>query len=184
MMERIKHGVVLRPVKSQEIKTVKRSPSRGSQESCPSPPGKKDSELELILRRRRNKAGEAGSGDEGQMSHVTSSDSLNGRCTSSDLSRDPASPTALGIPSTPPVGPGSPGAGPEPSVVQRSSSGGSKEPGVEEEFFETPMSNGCFSSVDEKDGAQEIQSNGVHHDCGEEAAACADPPDGAAHGEC
>lgn len=41
---------------------MKRSPSRGSQESCPSPPGKKDSELELILRRRRNKAGEAGSG--------------------------------------------------------------------------------------------------------------------------
>lgn len=42
--------------------TVKRSPSRGSQESGPSPPGKKDSELEVILRRRRNKAGEAGSG--------------------------------------------------------------------------------------------------------------------------
>uniref|UniRef100_H3D5Z8 Si:dkey-280e21.3 n=1 Tax=Tetraodon nigroviridis TaxID=99883 RepID=H3D5Z8_TETNG len=75
MMERIKLGVVLRPVKSQESKpppkceekhqesameelrgileTVKRSPSRGSQESCPSPPGKKDSELEVILRRRR-----------------------------------------------------------------------------------------------------------------------------------
>lgn len=42
--------------------TVKRSPSRGSQESGPSPSGKKDSELEVILRRRRNKAGEAGSG--------------------------------------------------------------------------------------------------------------------------
>lgn len=42
--------------------TVKRSPSRGSQESGPSPPGKKDSELEVILRRRRNKAGDAGSG--------------------------------------------------------------------------------------------------------------------------
>lgn len=41
---------------------MKRSPSRGSQESGPSPPGKKDSELEVILRRRRNKAGEAGSG--------------------------------------------------------------------------------------------------------------------------
>uniref|UniRef100_A0A087XP83 Si:dkey-280e21.3 n=1 Tax=Poecilia formosa TaxID=48698 RepID=A0A087XP83_POEFO len=92
MMERIKHGVVLRPVKSQETKlqpppceekqqesamdelkcillkeTVKRSPSRGSQESGPSgpsPPAKKDSELEVILRRRRNKAGEAGSGGE------------------------------------------------------------------------------------------------------------------------
>lgn len=41
---------------------MKRSPSRGSQEAVPSPPGKKDSELEVILRRRRNKAGEAGSG--------------------------------------------------------------------------------------------------------------------------
>lgn len=41
---------------------MKRSPSRGSQEPGPSPPGKKDSELEVILRRRRNKAGEAGSG--------------------------------------------------------------------------------------------------------------------------
>lgn len=41
---------------------MKRSPSRGSQDSGPSPPGKKDSELEVILRRRRNKAGEAASG--------------------------------------------------------------------------------------------------------------------------
>lgn len=41
---------------------MKRSPSRGSQEAGPSPSGKKDSELEVILRRRRNKAGEAGSG--------------------------------------------------------------------------------------------------------------------------
>lgn len=41
---------------------MKRSPSRGSQESGPSPSGKKDSELEVILRRRRNKAGDAGSG--------------------------------------------------------------------------------------------------------------------------
>lgn len=146
------------------------------------------------------------------MSHVTSSDSLNGRRTSSDLSRDPMSPTALGIPSTPPGGPESPRAGPEPNVVQSSSSGGSKEPGVEEDFFKSPMSNGCFTryrtgsfrgdktvaastntfclfmvcSVDEKDGNKErgIQSNGVYHDCGEEAAACADPPNGTADGEC
>lgn len=79
------------------------------------------------------------------MSHVTSSDSLNGRRPSSDLSRDPVSPTALGIPSTPPGGPESPQAGSEPDVVQRSSSEGSKEPGVQEELFKTPMSNGCFS---------------------------------------
>lgn len=40
-------------------------------------------------------------------------------------------------------------------------------------------------SVDEKHGDKErgIQSNGVHHDCGEEAAACADPPNGATDGE-
>lgn len=41
-------------------------------------------------------------------------------------------------------------------------------------------------SVAEKDGDQQrgVQSNGVHHDCGEEAAAGADPPNGAADGEC
>lgn len=57
------------------------------------------------------------------MGHVPSSDSLNGP--SGDPSRDPPSP---------PAGPQSPRAGPEPGVVQRSSSG------VEEEFF-----NGCCS---------------------------------------
>lgn len=50
------------PVWCPPQETVKRSPSRGSQESGPSPAAKKDSELEVILRRRRNKAGEAGSG--------------------------------------------------------------------------------------------------------------------------
>lgn len=79
------------------------------------------------------------------MSHVTSSDSLNGRCASSDLSRDPVSPTAPSIPSTPPVGPESPQSGPETNVVQRGSSDTSKEPGGEEELVESPMSNGGFS---------------------------------------
>uniref|UniRef100_A0A8C8F6V4 Shootin-1 n=1 Tax=Oncorhynchus tshawytscha TaxID=74940 RepID=A0A8C8F6V4_ONCTS len=87
MMERIKHGVVLRPVKGgdskkppvmeeklpqesamEELKgileTVKKSPSRGSQESVPSPPGKSpvSSELEVILRRRRKQACDSGGG--------------------------------------------------------------------------------------------------------------------------
>ncbi|MBN3320623.1 SHOT1 protein, partial [Atractosteus spatula] len=54
MMERIKHGVVLRPVKGQDTKdNVKKSPSRGFPEVAP---GKKDSELEVILRRRRKQA--------------------------------------------------------------------------------------------------------------------------------
>lgn len=75
------------------------------------------------------------------MSHVTSSDSLNGRCSSSDLSKDPMSPTALSIPSTPSVVPEAQRSGPGPHVVQRSS----KEAGVEEEVVESPMSNGCFA---------------------------------------
>uniref|UniRef100_A0A8C7G5B3 Si:dkey-280e21.3 n=1 Tax=Oncorhynchus kisutch TaxID=8019 RepID=A0A8C7G5B3_ONCKI len=92
MMERIKHGVVLRPVKGGDTKverstkppvmeeklpqesameelkgileTVKKSPSRGSQESVPSPPGKSpvSSELEVILRRRRKQACDSGGG--------------------------------------------------------------------------------------------------------------------------
>lgn len=73
------------------------------------------------------------------MSQLASSDSLNGRRSSGELSRDPVSPTALRTPSTPPR------AGPEPGVVQRSSCGGSEEPGEEDEFFQTPMSNGCFT---------------------------------------
>lgn len=80
------------------------------------------------------------------MSHVTSSDSLNGRRSSSDLSKDPGSPTAPNIPSTPSVGPEGQRSGPGPNVVQRSSSDASKEPGVEEEaLVESPMSNGCFA---------------------------------------
>lgn len=84
--------------------------------------------------------------DEGQMSHIASSDSLNGSRTSSDLSRDPVSPTALGIPPTPPAGPESPRSGSEPTAVQRSSSDSSKEPGVEDESIKSPLSNGCFTT--------------------------------------
>nr|XP_023653235.1 shootin-1-like [Paramormyrops kingsleyae] len=105
MMERIKHGVVLRPVKGQDTKrfgikpppageekqqesameelkgileTVKRSPSRGFPEA---PPSKRDSELEVILRRRRKQACDATAGDEkdSEISKVSSSESLNAR---------------------------------------------------------------------------------------------------------
>lgn len=69
------------------------------------------------------------------MSHVSSSDSLNGRCTSSDLSKDPARPS---------LGPEGPLPGPGPVVVQRSSPETSREPGAEEESVESPMSNGGF----------------------------------------
>uniref|UniRef100_W5N0V1 Si:dkey-280e21.3 n=1 Tax=Lepisosteus oculatus TaxID=7918 RepID=W5N0V1_LEPOC len=83
MMERIKHGVVLRPVKGQDTKqpqppeekqqesameelkgildNVKKSPSRGFPEVAP---GKKDSELEVILRRRRKQACDPETGGE------------------------------------------------------------------------------------------------------------------------
>lgn len=79
------------------------------------------------------------------MSHVTSLDSLNGRCTSSDLSKDPVSPTATNIPSAPSVGPEGQQSGPGPNVVLRSSSDTTKEPGVEEELIESPLSNGCVA---------------------------------------
>uniref|UniRef100_I3J970 Si:dkey-280e21.3 n=1 Tax=Oreochromis niloticus TaxID=8128 RepID=I3J970_ORENI len=191
MMERIKHGVVLRPVKSQDTKvrrssppptceekqqesameelkgileTVKRSPSRGSQESGPSPPGKKDSELEVILRRRRNKAGEA---DEGHMSHVSSSDSLNGRRTSSDSGKDPEGPGGLSAPSDPAgprLSPERRGSGPGPVVARRKSSDTGRERRScsslsEKETAESPVSNGCINSVEE----DQIKSNGVDH---------------------
>ncbi|KAG7219538.1 hypothetical protein INR49_010763 [Caranx melampygus] len=227
MMERIKHGVVLRPVKSQESKppptceekqqesamdelkgileTVKRSPSRGSQESGPSPPGKKDSELEVILRRRRNKAGEAGSGDErdGQMIHVSSSDSLNGRRTSSDSGKDPDGPVGGGPPSTSPSSSSSSdsagpragqerrGSGPGPIVARRKSSDTGRDSRTgswqerrscsslseREVAAESPVSNGCISSVvdeDQKVLQTCVQANGVdHHEQREDAAAAA-----------
>nr|XP_015205185.1 PREDICTED: shootin-1-like [Lepisosteus oculatus] len=114
MMERIKHGVVLRPVKGQDTKrfgpkqpqppeekqqesameelkgildNVKKSPSRGFPEVAP---GKKDSELEVILRRRRKQACDPETGDdkESEMSKVSSSESLNARH-SSDSGKEP-----------------------------------------------------------------------------------------------
>ncbi|XP_022616109.1 LOW QUALITY PROTEIN: shootin-1-like [Seriola dumerili] len=238
MMERIKHGVVLRPVKSQDSKvrtrqrppppiceekqqesamdelkgileTVKRSPSRGSQESGPSPPGKKDSELEVILRRRRNKAGEAGSGDEreGQMSHVSSSDSLNGRRTSSDSGKDPEGPGGLlSTPSDlagPRAGQERRGSGPGPIVARRKSSDTGRESRVgswqerrscsslsERETAESPVSNGCVNSVgeDDRDGTKKcVESNGVDHGEPSEdarAAVCAGPVNGSTDAEC
>ncbi|KAG7219488.1 hypothetical protein INR49_019055 [Caranx melampygus] len=226
MMERIKHGVVLRPVKSQESKppptceekqqesamdelkgileTVKRSPSRGSQESGPSPPGKKDSELEVILRRRRNKAGEAGSGDErdGQMIHVSSSDSLNGRRTSSDSGKDPDGPTRPG-----PGRAGAPRLGARPIVARRKSSDTGRDSRTgswqerrscsslseREAAAESPVSNGCINSVvdeDQKVLQTCVQANGVdHHEQREDAAAAAAvvraaPVNGSTDAEC
>ncbi|PWA22295.1 hypothetical protein CCH79_00012540, partial [Gambusia affinis] len=194
MMERIKHGVVLRPVKSQDSKpppceekqqesamdelkcileTVKRSPSRGSQESGPSgpsPPVKKDTELEVILRRRRNKAGEAGSGDEreGQMSHVSSSDSLNGRRTSSDSGKDSEGASGLSAPSEAAgiirVSPDRRGSGPGPAVPPRKRSDLERRSCSslsEKEMSESQISNGCSSSTDEEN---QIKLNGVDHE--------------------
>ncbi|XP_049898493.1 shootin-1 isoform X2 [Epinephelus moara] len=231
MMERIKHGVVLRPVKSQESKppviceekpqesameelkgileTVKRSPSRGSQEAVPSPPGKKDSELEVILRRRRNKAGEAGSGDEreGQMSHVSSSDSLNGGRTSSESGKDPEGPGGLTVPldsAGPRVSPERRGSGPGPVVARRKSSDTTgREARVgswqerrscsslsEKETAGTPLSNGCVISMgddhqNDQNGTETcVQSNGVKPSEDEHATVCAAPVNGSSDAEC
>uniref|UniRef100_A0A8C6SYY2 Si:dkey-280e21.3 n=1 Tax=Neogobius melanostomus TaxID=47308 RepID=A0A8C6SYY2_9GOBI len=190
MMERIKHGVVLRPVKSQETKvrtssiifltliynhdnekqesameelkgildTVKRSPSRGSQDSASSPQPKKDSELELILRRRRNKAGEAGDEREGQLNHVSSCDSLNSRRTSSDSTgglvvpsdqtsgTGPAvSPDRRGSGTGPAVSPDRRGSGPGPIVPRRKSAdcGGQRRESCGS-VSENPVTNGAM----------------------------------------
>ncbi|CAL8332899.1 unnamed protein product [Gadus morhua 'NCC'] len=231
MMERIKHGVVLRPVKSKDSKqplvseesalgakpqesameelmgileTVKRSPSRGSQEqaAAPAPPapappplGKKDSELEVILRRRRNRAGEPGGEKEGQMVHVSSSDSLNGRRTSSDSSgKEPDSAGGLGAPADPAgsrVSPDGRGSGPGPVVPRRKSSDTGKEPRgaswqerrsctslPENEAPESPVSNGCTVSGGEDDE----KSNGGDHNGSSNSTHLATPPCAPANG--
>ncbi|KAF7643925.1 hypothetical protein LDENG_00230880 [Lucifuga dentata] len=216
MMERIKHGVVLRPVKCQDTKrslgkqsirlfsqqpaaseekqqesamdelkgileTVKRSPSRSSQETGPSLTGKKDNELEVILRRRRNKAGETGSGDERE-AQISSSDSLNGRHTSTDLGKNPEGPREPSIPYDL-AGPRSSlerqRSGPAPVVQRRKSSDTGNESCMdswqermscgslsEKATLEPLIINGCMISELE-DNQQEaemcVQSNGVDH---------------------
>lgn len=99
--------------------------------------------------------------DEGQMSHVSSSDSLNGRRTSSDSGKDPEGPGALGVPSADSAGnrvsPERRGSGPGPVVARRKSSDTGKQPRVgswqerrscsslsEKETAESPVSNGCI----------------------------------------
>lgn len=98
--------------------------------------------------------------DESQMSHVSSSDSLNGRRTSSDSGKDPEGPGALGVPSDstgPRVSPERRGSGPGPVVARRKSSDTGKQPRVgswqerrscsslsEKETAESPFSNGCI----------------------------------------
>ncbi|KAK5924621.1 hypothetical protein CgunFtcFv8_017218 [Champsocephalus gunnari] len=171
------------------LETVKRSPSRGSQDSGSSvpsgpslPSGKKDSELEVILRRRRNKAGEAGSADEreGQMSHVSSLDSLNGRRTSSESGKDPEVSGGLSLSSDsagPRVSPERRGSGPGPAVVARRKSSETKEPRAGSwqerrscsslsEAQESPTSNGCSNSAGEEDQTAPekcVETNGVDH---------------------
>lgn len=92
------------------------------------------------------------------MSHVSSSDSLNGRRTSSDSGKDPE---GLSVPSDPPgpkVSPERRGSGPGPIVARRKSSDTGKEPRVgswqerrscsslsEKETAESPIGNGCIN---------------------------------------
>ncbi|XP_008335997.1 uncharacterized protein LOC103399025 [Cynoglossus semilaevis] len=232
MMERIKHGVILRPVKSQnkenkrsavkqppsseekphesameELKgildTVKKSPSRGSQDSGSSLPGKKDSELEVILRRRRNKAGEAGSGDDGQLSHVSSTDSLNGQRTSSDSGKEAEGPGSLNAPSDssgPKVNLERRSSGPGPIVPRRKSSdtGQTSRVGSWQDRRscsslterESLFNNGCVNSVEEYNKIQTekcINPNEVIHGGSVEdtqAAVCTGPLEGGVDAEC
>ncbi|KAJ0023510.1 hypothetical protein NQD34_003409 [Periophthalmus magnuspinnatus] len=144
------------------LETVKRSPSRGSQDSASSPQPKKDSELELILRRRRNKAGESGDEREGQLNHVSSSDSLNSRRASSDSTRD-----ALGVPSDqtrPAVSPDRRGSGPGPIVPRRKSSdcGGARRESCSS-VSESIVTNGAVHSGAEEDQVSaQVQTNGTN----------------------
>lgn len=94
------------------------------------------------------------------MSHVSSSDSLNGRRTSSDSGKDPEGPGGLNVPSEsagPRISLERRGSGPGPVVARRKSSDTGKEPRVgswqerrscsslsEKETAESPVSNGCI----------------------------------------
>lgn len=95
------------------------------------------------------------------MSHVSSSDSLNGGRTSSDLGKDPEGPAGLNVPSDsagPRVSQERRGSGPGPVVARRKSSDTGKEPRAgswqerrscsslcEKEPAESPVSNGCIN---------------------------------------
>nr|XP_023847821.1 proline-rich proteoglycan 2 [Salvelinus alpinus] len=173
------------------LETVKKSPSRGSQESVPSPPGKSpvSSELEVILRRRRKQACDSGDGDEsrdGQISKVSSSDSLNGRHSQSSHSSDssgkePEGPTGPG-PGQSPREPASPsGRGPGPAVAARRRSDSGQEPQAgswqdrrsrtslseKEAYSEAPVTNGCIVSGEEPENQKPEkwapQGNGISH---------------------
>lgn len=212
MMERIKHGVVLRPVKGQDTKrfgikhppvveekpqesameelkgileTVKKSPSRGFPEALP---GKKDSELEVILRRRRKQACDPSSGDErdGQISKFSSSESLNARNSfdsgkepggsrhSSDSGKEPDGPRSFGSPGREPavLRRGS-DSGREPVVVMRRNSdreprgswqGGSARSSASEKGACEVVINGCCDGEEEKQkSAKCTRSNGINH---------------------
>lgn len=95
---------------------------------------------------------------EGQMSHVSSSDSLNGRRTSSDSGKDPDGPAGLSVPVDSGAGPRVSPERPGPAVARRKSSDSGKEPRVgswqerrscsslsEKETAESPVSNGCIN---------------------------------------
>ncbi|XP_016397352.1 shootin-1-like [Sinocyclocheilus rhinocerous] len=191
MMERIKHGVVLRPVKSQDTKqpspvaaaaaaaaveekhqgsameelkgileTVKKSPSRGFQEVVHA---KKDSELEVILRRRRKQACDPDTEDDGQLSKVSSSNSLNGRH-SSDSGKDTEGPGSSSLSGSERGSRTSSDSGREPAVARQSSDSGMESKGaaqsenvcrsLSEKEPAEPVTNGCCSG-EMKDGDPE-----------------------------
>lgn len=95
------------------------------------------------------------------MSHVSSSDSLNGRCTSSDSGKDPEGAMVLSTPTdttVPSVSLERGGSGPGPTAARRKSSDTGKEPRTglcqerksrgslsEKETMESPISNGCIN---------------------------------------
>ncbi|KAA0709205.1 Shootin-1 [Triplophysa tibetana] len=187
MMERIKHGVVLRPVKGQDTKqqtlaaeekpqesameelkgileTVKKSPSRGFQETVHV---KKDTELEVILRRRRKQACDPETEvDDAQLSKVSSSNSLNCRH-SSDSGKDSDMPGSSSVSGSERGSSTSSDSCREPAMARQISDSGTEpkatnQPDIvcssltEKETNEPPkpISNGCCSG-EVKDGNPE-----------------------------
>ncbi|KAI7789346.1 putative shootin-1, partial [Triplophysa rosa] len=153
--------------------TVKKSPSRGFQETVHV---KKDSELEVILRRRRKQACDPKTEDDGQLSKVSSSNSLNGRH-SSDSGKDSDVPGSSSLSGSERGSRTSSDSGREPAAARQISDSGTEpkatnQPDIvcgsltKKETTEPPkpVSNGCCSG-EVKDGDPEkwAGSNGIDH---------------------
>lgn len=152
------------------LETVKKSPSRGFQETVHA---KKDSELEVILRRRRKQACDPDTGDDGHLSKVSSSSSLNARH-SSDSGKDTDVAGSSSLSGSERGSRTSSDSGREPAVARQISDSGTETKGASqpdtvrkslcEKEPPRPITNGCCSG-ETKDGdpVKWEGSNGIGH---------------------